>query len=92
MKYPREIWDHREINSDGLQSQQGKDEVMNKSKFGAFSLLSSPPLQFLKTETSIPGHLRCLWSSNDYSAKKPSELEVENNDYRAEDVIPKVKE
>ncbi|KAB1283008.1 hypothetical protein Cadr_000001004 [Camelus dromedarius] len=43
-------------------------------------------------ETSISGHLRCLWSPNDYSAKKPSELAVENNDYRAEDVIQKVKE
>lgn len=63
-----------------------------KGSLKRFFLFSSPPLQFQKTETSLSGHLCCLRSSNDYSAKKPSELEVENNDYRAEDVIPKVRD
>ena len=91
LKHPREIQNHREISKGGLPRQE-KNAVMNKGKFEAFfsPFISSPPV--LKTETSLSGRLCCLQSSNDYSAKKPSELEVENNDYRAEDVIPKVRD
>ena len=92
LKHHREIQNHREISKGGLPRQQEKNAVMNKGKFEAFfsPFISSPPV--LKTETSLSGRLCCLQSSNDYSAKKPSELEVENNDYRAEDVIPKVRD
>lgn len=68
---------------------------MNKSNFGALFFLSSPPLQFLTTETYIYIYMAIYAACGTLMTaplRCPSELEVENNDCRAEDVIQKVKE
>lgn len=93
LKYHREIQDHREINSNGLQSQYGKSAVVNKSKFGAFFFFHlPPPSNFWKQKHLYPVIYVACGGLMTALLRKPSELEVENNDYLAEDVIQKVKE
>lgn len=64
---------------------------MNESNFGAFSsFISSPPISdngniYIAIYAACGALMTAL-------LRRPSELEVENNDCRAEDVIRKVKE
>lgn len=87
----REIKDYREINSSELRSWQRKGSGMSKSKSGPFFSFHLLRSKFWKWKHLCLVVYAACGSLMTALLKKPSELEIENNDYRAEDVIQRSK-